>query len=77
MWEFHDGIGWWMLFGGMGMIVFWTVIIGLVVRSVTRVAGGRETRGEQRQSPIDIVKRGLARGEITRDEFEDLERTWQ
>ncbi len=77
MWGFHDGMGWWMLFGGMGMMVFWAVIIGLVVWSVTRVAGGREERGEQSQSPIDIVERRLARGEISKDEFEDLKRALQ
>ncbi len=77
MWGFHDGMGWWMLFGGMGMMVFWAIIIGLVVWGVTRVAGGRERRGEQRHSPIDIVERRLARGEISMDEFEDLKRALQ
>ncbi len=70
----HDGMGWWMLFGGMGMLVFWAIAIWLVFWSVSRVAGGRERR-DQGQSPIEIVERRLARGEITRDEFEDLKRT--
>ena len=77
MWGFHDGMGWWMLFGGMGMMAFWAIFIGLVVWSVSRVAGGREKRGEQSQSPIDIVERRLARGEISMDEFEDLKRALQ
>ena len=75
MWGFHDGMGWWMLFGGMG--VFWAVIIGLVVWSVARFAGGREKREKLSQSPIDIVERRPARGEISKDEFEDLKRALQ
>ena len=75
MWELHDGMGWWMLFGTMGMLVFWASVIWLVAWSVTRLADRREKHGEQRQSPIDIVKGRLALGEISADEFEDLKRT--
>ncbi len=77
MWGPHDGMGWWMLFGGMGMIIFWAIVIWLVIWGVTRVTGENNERMEQAQSPIDIVKGRLARGEITRDEFEDLTKTLQ
>ncbi len=77
MWGLHDGMGWWMLFGGMAMIIFWAIVIWLVVWGVTRVSNGSEERRAQGQSPLDIVERRLARGEITRAEFEDLKKILQ
>lgn len=75
MWGSHDGMGWWMLFGGMGMLAFWAAVIWLVARGISSVGDERETRREQQQAPIEIVKRRFARGEITRDEFDDLMRS--
>ncbi len=71
----HDGTGWWMVFGGMGMIIFWAFVIWLVVWGVPRFSTGSENRGEQIPSPADIVKVRLARREIKVDEYEDLMRT--
>ena len=31
MWLMHDGARWWMVFGGLGMVLFWGVAAGLVV----------------------------------------------
>ncbi len=73
----HEGMGWWMVFGGMGMLIFWAIVIWLVVWGVTRVSNGSEEHRAQGQSPLDIVERRLARGEITRDEFEDLKKSLQ
>lgn len=75
MWAQHDGMGWWMLFGGMGMIFFWAVVIWFAVWGVARVADRSGDRAHETLSPIDIVKERLARGEITRNEFEELKRT--
>ena len=30
-WGMHDGMGWWMAFGAVWMVVFWGAVIGLVV----------------------------------------------
>lgn len=71
-WGMHDGgMGWWMLWGGLMMIVFWGAVIGLVVWGVSRVTGDRE---RDRESPLDIARSRYARGEITRDEFDQLRR---
>ena len=69
MWGMHDGMGWWMVFGGVWMLLFWGAVIWLVAWAVTRVGGGRSTDSD---TPLDIVQRRYARGEITRDEFEQL-----
>jgi len=69
MWGMHDGMGWWMVFGGVWMLLFWGAVIWLVAWAVTRVGGGQRTDSD---TPLDIVQRRYARGEITREQFEQL-----
>ena len=75
-----DGMGWWMLWGGLMMVLFWGAIIALVVwavQSVTR-RGADQTHppqsGVSSPTPLDIAKKRYARGEINRDEFERIRR---
>jgi putative membrane protein len=70
MW--FEGMGWWMIFGGIFMIVFWGGIIALIVWAITRLT--RRDRMESHPSPLDIARERYARGEITRDEFEQLKK---
>ncbi len=39
MWHGAEGMGWWKLWGGLMMVLFWGVIIGLIVWSVRSVTG--------------------------------------
>ncbi|MCI0440388.1 MAG: SHOCT domain-containing protein [Chloroflexi bacterium] len=72
MWGFHDGMGWWMVFGGIWMLAFWALIIGLVVWGVSRITGGSaRTRDD---APLEIAKKRLAGGEISREEYEELKK---
>jgi putative membrane protein len=79
MWFVHHGYDWgwgWWVFGAAWMVIFWGGIVALVVWAVTRVTGDREKgRDQQRlegRSPLDIAKERYARGEITREQFEQL-----
>lgn len=74
----HDGWGWgWMGFGAAWMILFWGAIVALVVWAISRLSGDRERRGEQwrweSRSPLDIAKERYARGEITQEQFQQLQ----
>jgi putative membrane protein len=60
---------------GFGMILFWIAIIAVVVLIIKGLANNnnstREEERSQQESPLDILKRRYAAGEIPRDEFEN------
>lgn len=69
--------GWGMGFGWLFMIIFWALVILGVVYAVQAVMRGSMGR-RQNETPLDILKRRYAKGEITREEFarmkDDLEK---
>lgn len=67
------GMGW---FGGIFMIVFWVaVIVGffLVVRWVATTSKKGEW-GSRNETPLEILKKRYARGEIDKEEFERMKK---
>ncbi|MCF7802196.1 MAG: SHOCT domain-containing protein [Candidatus Marinimicrobia bacterium] len=64
--------GW---FGGMMWwgVLFWIAIIGLVVWvGKTLVANSSHNKQNQSEGPEAILKRRYARGEITREQYEEM-----
>lgn len=60
-----------MLFGGGFMWIFWIVItIVLVVVIKAFLNTGSESKSSQSESPLEILKKHHARGEINEDEYE-------
>jgi putative membrane protein len=73
MW-WSDSPGWgWMLMGWLWMALFWGAVIGLVVWTVRRTSAPRAT-GER---PLDVLKARYARGEITKEQFQEMRREVQ
>ena len=72
MWDMPDGMGWWMAFGGVWMVVFWGGLIALTVWGIKKLT----ERGDstQKRTPLDITKERYARGEISKEEFEQLKK---
>jgi len=71
MWGAHEGMGWWMVFGMIWMVIFWGAIVWLIVWGIGQVSGGDRRRDDD---PIEIARRRYARGEITREQFDQLQR---
>lgn len=71
MWGEHEGMGWWMLFGSIWFVVFWGLIIWAIVSLVNRPERGGATGGE---SALDVASKRYARGEINREQFEQIRR---
>ncbi len=71
------GWGWGWGFGGIFMILFWALIIlgvAALVKWLAAGGGGGEQGGSPASRPMDILKERYARGEITRDQFEQMRR---
>jgi putative membrane protein len=70
------GWGWGMgLLGGLGMLLFWGLIIGLViwlVVTLTRSGQSNASHSAQSDSALETLRRRLAAGEITPQEFDTL-----
>ena len=64
--------GAWMIIGWILILAFWGGIIALIVWAVRRATD----RGpvEHRRSALDIAKERYARGEITKEQFEQLKK---
>lgn len=64
------------LMGGIGMILFWVLIIGGVVWFVQSLARGTGSSASapQGESLLEILKSRYAKGEITKEQFEQMKR---
>ena len=72
MWYMHEGMGWWMALGGIWMVIFWGGLIALIVWGINKLSGRSESI--QKHTPLDVAKERYARGEIGREEFEQIKR---
>lgn len=61
-------------FGGLGMITVWIVIIAVIAVLVKGFWGSGRTGESRSSTPLELLKRRYASGEITRDEFEEKKR---
>jgi len=76
MWETPIGMGWWMAFGGIWMVVFWGGLIALIVWGIKKLVErpGSKLDADEKHQPLDIARERYAKGEISRDEFEQIKR---
>ena len=59
------------------MTVFWGSVLGVVVWSVSRFTSGGARRVETEENPMNIAQKRFARGEITREQFQQIRETLQ
>lgn len=72
MWYGHTMSGWgwaWMTVGMISMLLFWGAVLALIIWAV-RSVGGRG--GPNERGPLEIARSRYARGEITKEQFEQL-----
>lgn len=59
------------VFGWFFMVIFWILVILGIIYLIKVVAGGGK-RVEKEETPIDILKKRYAKGELTKEEFEKM-----
>lgn len=76
MWPYWYGGGWgWMAFGWLMMVAFWVlVIIGAVVAIRWMSARYTPGRPDSPDTPVEILRRRYAAGELTKEQFEAMKR---
>ena len=69
MWPFGTAMGWWVI---LWIVVFWGGLIALIVWGIKKLT----ERGDSttKRNPLDIAKERYAKGEISREEFEQLKK---
>ncbi|HUS82909.1 MAG TPA: SHOCT domain-containing protein [Dehalococcoidia bacterium] len=68
MWWHHDGFGWFAVFGGL----FWLILLGSIIYLIVSVLAPDRGPGHREEEPLEIAKRRYAKGEITREEFQQI-----
>ncbi len=71
-----------MLFGGLLMLAFWVLVIVGVIWLVATIARGSSTGAPRTNTDasltaptaLDILKTRYAKGEITKEQFEEMKR---
>lgn len=68
------------MFGGIGMLLFWGVIIALVVFFARSFIDRARTQSLSQsphsgQTPLDILRERYAKGEISKEEYEQRRKT--
>lgn len=76
MWYWHEGMGWWMMLGGVWMLAFWGGLIVLIVWGIKKLTErrGSDTTTTEKREPLDIAKERYARGDISKEEFEQIKK---
>lgn len=76
MWDYGFARGMHSFGGGILMVVFWVLLLGLIVGggvllvvALTRQSSGRK---QEEETPLEILKRRYARGEIGGEEFDRM-----
>lgn len=60
----------WFGFGGLWMFLFWGALIALIVWAVVKLT--RRGNSVSKTNLIDIAKERYAKGEISKEEFEQI-----
>jgi putative membrane protein len=75
MWYWGPGYGWGMMLGGiLMMLLFWAGIFALAVVLIRSLPSSRT---ETPDTALETLRRRLAAGEITSEEFERLRKVLQ
>ena len=68
-WPWDATMGWWMI---IWMVVFWGGLIALIVWGIMKLS--RRNGSTPKRDPLDIAKERYAKGDIYKEEFEQIKK---
>ena len=75
MWHAHEGMGWWMVFGGILWFLLVVGIIALIAWGIAKLAGDKgPAASTEKKDALNIAKERYAKGEISKEEFEQIKK---
>lgn len=78
--DWHVG-GWrhmlWFGFGGMFMWILFLILAAVVIYLVWKSTQSKVIDTSYRETPTEILKKRYAKGEITKEEFDEMKRNLQ
>jgi len=72
MWYVHAVNGWWMVVGWIVMLLIWVGIAVLAILTFRWFLRRSDTA--EKQTPLDIARERYAKGEITKEQFEQIKK---
>ncbi len=61
-------------FGGIFMGILFLVLLGVVIYFIIQIVRSKQVTGQTQESPIDILKKRYAMGEIAKEEYERIKK---
>jgi len=76
MWYWGDNMGWLMIFGSIWLILLLGGTLALIIWGIKKLTERRDTGAGSTtgRNPLDIARERYARGEISKDEFDQLKK---
>lgn len=75
MMDFGYGGVWLMVLWAFLFIIFWAAVIALIIWAIRRFSRrDSETNYALKQTPLDIAKERYAKGEISKEQFEQIKK---
>ena len=73
-WPYGAQMGWWWIVGGLWMVIFWGGLIALIVWGIKKLTerGGSGSSTTGQHDPLNTVKERYVKGDISREEFQQI-----
>jgi putative membrane protein len=64
-------------YGGMFMGILFLILLGVAIYFIVQNVKSKDEIGQAKESPIDILKKRYAKGEVTKEDFDRMKNELQ
>jgi putative membrane protein len=73
-WEDDSMMNYGFGYGGMFMWLIFLIVLGVAIYFIVQALKDKKTGGDVKETPLNILKRRYANGEITKEEFDRMKK---